>query len=173
MQVGCFAGDPPRRDAEGTVDRINSLARVVRESGIAIYIQHTDAAEGLARGTGAWDLLESLDRSSQDLVVEKSACDAFLETELSGILKARFVTDLIIVGCATDFCVDTTVRTAAALGYTVTVPCDGHTTRDRPHLDAAKIIEHHNYMWTGLLLPRGKNVRLVTTANLLSELKHA
>jgi hypothetical protein len=30
MQVGCFAGEPPRRDADGTVERINALAAGIR-----------------------------------------------------------------------------------------------------------------------------------------------
>jgi hypothetical protein len=34
-----------------------------------------------------------------------------------------------------------------------TVPGDGHTTSDRPHLSAAKIIEHHNAIWADFLSP--------------------
>ena len=35
-------------------------------------------------------------------------------------------------------------------------PCvDGHTTRDRPHLDAPAIIAHHNAIWPDFLAPRG------------------
>ena len=50
-------------------------------------------------------------------------------------------------GSATDFCVDTTVRAAASRDYEVALIADGHTTRDRPHLEAAAIIQHHNWMW--------------------------
>ena len=118
-------------------------------------------------------MLSTLDRAPGDLVMEKSACDAFLETNLADILRSRGVDELIITGCATDFCVDTSVRTAAALKFKVLVPCDAHTTRDRPHLAAAKIIEHHNYMWAGLLLPDQARVRVLPTRQLLDELKDA
>lgn len=170
MQAGCFSGSPPRWDAEGTVLRINRLARRIRGSGPVIFIQHTDSREGLAKGSPDWQLLGELERQSGDTVVEKTACDAFLETELERILKLDAITDLFITGCATDFCVDTTVRAACSHGFAVTVPNDAHTTRDRPHLDAPAIIEHHNYMWANLLLPRQAKVRVMPTEDLLREL---
>ena len=173
MQVGCFAGEPPRWDAGGTIDRINRLAGVIRPNGLVVFIQHTDAAEGLARGTDAWALLPALSRNATDLVSEKTACDAFLETDLESMLRTRGVDELVIAGCATDFCVDTTVRAAAALQFKVAVASDAHTTRDRPHLDAQAIIAHHNYMWAGLLLPRQARVRVLPTSELLAEIEDA
>ena len=38
---------------------------------------------------------------------------------------------LLVTGCATDFCVDTTVRVAASRDYEIVVVADGHTTADR------------------------------------------
>jgi hypothetical protein len=121
----------------------------------------------------AWQLLPTLDIRPEDIVMEKAACDSFLETGLGAMLKERGVSEVIIVGCATDFCVDTTVRSAASHGYAVVVPKDGHTTRDRPHLSAESVITHHNYIWSGLLLPRGRKVRVITTEGLLAEVKSA
>ncbi|HTO04250.1 MAG TPA: isochorismatase family protein, partial [Opitutus sp.] len=138
--------------------------------GLIVFIQHTDANEGYPRGSEAWQLLPALDREAGDALIEKTACDSFLETELDTLLKSRGVTELVITGCATDFCVDTTVRSAAARGYQVIVPSDGHTTRDRPHLSALQVIAHHNYMWADLLLPRQQKVRVLTTDALLSEI---
>ena len=170
MQNGCFAGSPPRHDAAGTLARINQLAGCVRPRGPIIFIQHTDAHEGLARGSEAWHLLDELDRSPDDAIEEKTACDAFLDTRLQSLLERHAVTELIITGCATDFCVDTTLRSACSRGFSVTVANDAHTTRDRPHLDARKIIEHHHYMWENLLLPGDRKVRLLPTSQLLQEL---
>jgi nicotinamidase-related amidase len=170
MQVGCFAGTPPRLDEEGTVRRINQLSAALRPKGIVVFIQHTDANEGLARGSKEWEVLPKLTKEPNDIVVEKTGCDSFLETPLDSILKRAGVTDLIIVGCATDFCVDTTVRSAPAHGYNTTVASDAHTTRDRPHLSAQQVIAHHNYVWADFLLPHGKKIRLVKTEALLSEL---
>ncbi len=172
MQIGCFSGCLPRWDADGTVFRINQLARFVRPQGPVIFVQHTDPREGLAKGSKPWHLLDSLEYTHGDTIVEKTACDAFLETELESVLKSQSTTDLIITGCATDFCVDTTIRSACSHGFNVKVPNDAHTTRDRPHLDAGKIVEHHNYMWTNLLLPGGAKVHVLPTSELLQELRH-
>jgi nicotinamidase-related amidase len=65
---------------------------------------------------------------------------------------------LVVTGCATDYCVDTTVRSALARGYATIVPMDGHTTSDRPHLSARKIIEHHNAIWADFIAPGGPAV---------------
>jgi nicotinamidase-related amidase len=170
MQVGGFAGEPPRLDQEGTVRRINALAQAIRPHGLIVFIQHTDANEGYPRGSEPWQLLPTLDRGAGDELVEKAACDSFLETPLDALLRSRGITELVIVGCATDFCVDTTVRSAAARGYQVIVPSDGHTTRDRPHLSAQQVIDHHNYMWADLLLPRQQKVRVLPTDAFLLEI---
>ncbi|MNE87205.1 Isochorismatase family protein [compost metagenome] len=74
---------------------------------------------------------------------------------------------LLISGCATDFCVDTTLRSAASKGFDVTVLTDAHTTADRPHLNAEQIIEHHHWMWQHLSLSKGRSVTLLTTDQLL------
>jgi nicotinamidase-related amidase len=102
-------------------------------------------------------------------VIRKTACDAFYRTDLERYLKERGIRRLIVTGCATDFCVDTTVRSAASRDFEVLVAADGHTTADRPHLDAATIIRHHNYMWENLILP-GSPVTIQPTKGLMRTL---
>jgi hypothetical protein len=67
-----------------------------------------------------------------DEIVRKRSCDAFLETTLEQVLRESGIDRLIITGCATDYCVDTTVRSALARGWPTVAPSDGHTTVDRP-----------------------------------------
>jgi nicotinamidase-related amidase len=167
MQVACFDGLPPRLEEEAVVGRINALVRAMRGQGLVIWIQHTDPAEGFARDSAGWQMLPSLDVGADDLRVEKEACDSFLETALKQLLDEHKVRELIITGCATDYCVDTTVKAAASLGYEVTVAADAHTTRDRPQAAARTLIAHYNYVWSDLLLPRGRRIKVVPTAALL------
>jgi nicotinamidase-related amidase len=156
MQVGLFEGEPPRHDAQGVIWRINAVARTVRTSGgLVIFIQHEDEGS-LKRGSAGWQILPEMERMEGDLLVHKQACDSFYETDLAEQLDRHGVRQLLITGCATDFCVDTTVRAAASRDYEVIVVKDGHTTKDRPHLDAVSIITHHNYLWENLILPRGE-----------------
>jgi nicotinamidase-related amidase len=63
----------------------------------------------------------------------------------------------------------TTIRSAVSHNLNVVVVSDGHTTADRPHLDAQFIIGHHNWMWSTLITPNAPVV-LVTAADLLAEL---
>jgi nicotinamidase-related amidase len=156
MQVGLFEGDSPRYDAYGVIQRINKIAKVVRATGgVVIFIQHEDNG-GLKRGTEGWEILPILERTDTDLLLHKQACDSFYETNLPDLLEQYSVQEIIITGCATDFCVDTTIRAAASRNYDVVVVEDAHTTRDKPHLDAKSIIRHHNWMWKNLILPRNE-----------------
>ena len=67
-----------------------------------------------------------------------------MRTNLEEILKSKGIDNLVICGYASEFCVDTTVRRAAALGFTVSLVSDAHTTHDKDHVSASKIREHHN-----------------------------
>ena len=157
MQQGSFTGRTPRHDAEGLVDRLNRLAGRVRASGgLVLFVQH-DGPPGDAHHPDepGWRLLPALEAEEDDLFIRKTSCDAFLETDLDAVLRSAGVGRVIVTGCATDFCVDTTVRSALARRFQTVVPTDGHTTADRPYLSAERIIEHHNAVWADLLSPVG------------------
>jgi nicotinamidase-related amidase len=89
-------------------------------------------------------LPNSLNQDQSDFYVRKTTPDSFLKTDLLQILKNRAVTELIVCGYATEFCVDTTIRSAAAKGFQITLVSDTHTTHDKPHAPAVFIIQHHN-----------------------------
>jgi nicotinamidase-related amidase len=100
----------------------------------------------------------------------KRACDAFYETDLAEVLRKRGATRLLVTGCATDFCVDTTVRAAASRDYEVVVVEDGHTTADRPHVDAVAAIRHHNWVWQNLIHPR-RPVEVMPAASVIARIE--
>ena len=102
-----------------------------------IYIQHEEKTGGTyERNTPRWEILPERDQRPEDLVISQTACDDFYRTKLDAALRDKGIAHLLITGCCTDFCVDTTVRAAASLDYAVTVVSDAHTTADRPHLKA-------------------------------------
>ena len=169
MQVGLFEGEPPCHDADGVVSRINALAQAVRaKSGTVIFIQHENE-KAYAAGARLWQLLPGLDHQPGDVYVGKTASDCFYRSDLEKLLRERSVDRLLVTGCATEFCVDTTIRVAASKDYEVTVVADGHTTKDRPVLKATEIIAHHNWVWSILLIP-GRPVKVAPTAELLLNL---
>jgi nicotinamidase-related amidase len=157
MQQGLFSEDTPRHDAAGLVRRLNRLAARLRDRGAPIvFIRHCGPdGDNLHPSQPGHAFHSDLEVTSDDIIIAKRSCDAFLGTELQNILTDQGIRRLIITGCATDFCVDTTVRGALARGYETVVPVDGHTTADRPHLSATKIIEHHNAIWADFISPVG------------------
>jgi nicotinamidase-related amidase len=158
MQVGSFTPRAVRYDTEGLVERLNRLASQTRErAGLVLFVQHDGPPGDPHHPSGeGWRLLPELDVHDTDVIVRKKSCDSFLDTDLERVLRGADIRDLIITGCATDYCVDTTVRSALAKGYKTTAPSDGHTTStSRPHLSAEQIIAHHNAVWADFLSPAG------------------
>ncbi len=160
LQQGAFGDATPKYDSAGLVDRLNKLAGAVRtRGGAVVFIQHDgQPGEPFHPELPGWNLLDELDAQPTDTVIRKTSCDAFLGTPLDEFLRSRAIDRLIITGWATDYCVDTTVRSALARGYPTVVPSDGHTVSNRPHLAAEQIIAHHNAIWADFIAPRGPAV---------------
>lgn len=145
VQRGLFDAAPRPGDADAVLARINALARTARAAGApVIFIQHETVYQELRHGSTAWELERTLDVLSQDHLVRKTTPDAFMRTPLAELLDRAGVKEVVICGYATEFCVDTTTRRAAALGYPVTLVADAHTTHDKPHASADQIRTHHN-----------------------------
>ena len=53
------------------------------------------------------------------------------------------------MGCKTEHCIDTAVRTATVNGFDVTLVGDGHSTINSKLLTAEQIISHHNEVLHG------------------------
>ena len=75
-----------------------------------------------------------------DVVVAKTTPDSFCNTRLKENLDSLGTESLIVVGNQTEFCVDTTCRSARSHGYRVTLLKDGHSTWDNEHLKARQLI---------------------------------
>ncbi len=143
-----------------------SRENLSRKNSRVIFIQHDGTAEeGLIPNTPGWDILKPLTKDKNDIVIRKTTNDAFYETELHKTLGLLDAENIIIAGWATDFCVDTTIRSAVNHKYNVIVAADCHTVSDRPHLSAEKVIEHHNWIWKNLISPV-KNVIVMTVEDL-------
>lgn len=161
MQNGVLA--TPRFDRAGRCARINQLIAAADQ---VIFIQHT--AADLAVGADGWQIVPELEQPAGAIYLNKTACDSFWQTDLAAQLAAHAIDSFIICGCATDYCVDTTIKVAASLGYHVTVAGDAHTTADRTYVSAEQLINQHNEVWADLIMP-GNPVRVRSTEELLQE----
>ena len=148
VQWGLFVGPPDAYRGPETIAKINALIAHARDRDLpVIFVQHDGAHESaIEPESEGWRLHPALHRQAQDIVVRKTASDAFDRTALAAQLDARGVRRLLIAGYATEFCVDTSVRRAASLGYDAILVADAHTTKDRPTLTAEQIIAHHAWV---------------------------
>lgn len=143
VQKGLFV--PPPAEADAVIGRINQLSERARQAGVpVIFIQHQTAHDELRHGSDAWQIHPDLQVEASDQRIEKTTPDSFLRTHLGKLLIANGVTQLVICGYSTEFCVDTTTRRAAGLGYPVVLAADAHTSHDKPHASGLQIRAHHN-----------------------------
>ena len=160
----------PRHDAQAVIQRINQVAQYFRQTNQPIiFVRHDD--DVVKKGSQEWQVTPAITAMSTDLFVDKTACDSFSGTDLAQRLQEIGTTEVVICGLATEFCVDTTLRACLSRGYKVTALADTHTTSNRPHLDAASIIVHHNWIWTHMAAPEGVSVKVATAADFLAAQK--
>lgn len=151
---------PPAYQAGPVLERIQGLIARARHSGApVIFVQHQEAGSAWEAGSKTWEFPDAIAPQPQDYVSAKQSCDAFRNSDLERHLAERGIGRLVICGYATEFCIDTNVRRAASLGLATVVASDAHTTRDRPHLGAGAIVEHHNWVWSEFANP-GNEIRL-------------
>ena len=151
VQVALCSGQYAAFDAEGVVERINRVTRKARSvAAPVIFVQHQSEGGVLQLGSAGWELAPGLDQAAGDLYVRKAATDSFHNTELDRVLRSLGVTELVVCGLQSEFCVDTTVRRALALGYSVTLVEDGHSTMDNAILKAEQISKHHTLTLTSI-----------------------
>ena len=157
MQKLSFTPKTPRYKSEQVINVINKVAMAMRKNGDqVIYIQHDGSPMNFCYpNTTEWEILDELTVEKGDLKIGKSANDAFYNSTLLKTLHKINPEELIITGCATDFCVDATVKTALVQDFNTTVIADGHTTADRPFVTAKQVIDHYNWLWNDFSPTKG------------------
>jgi len=75
----------------------------------------------LVRDTWNTEILPELQPEPGDTIVSKTRYSAFFETELHDVLRAFGATHLLVTGCTTSICVESTVRDAMFRDYTCVV----------------------------------------------------
>jgi nicotinamidase-related amidase len=142
VQVGLIMGPDPVYQAGIVLERIAGLVASARAAGTpVIYVQDKDVG---GVDTPEWQIHPAVAPAPGELVVRKAWSDSFYETTLGADLQARGISQLVIVGMKTDYCVTMTSFRAVALGYDVTLVSDAHTTTDGRLLNAAQTIAYHN-----------------------------
>ena len=146
VQCGVVAGEMPATRLDSVLENLNLAIAKARQRGFPIvFVQHEDA--GLEKNSADWQLHPALQVEAADHRIGKCYGDSFCDTPLAELLEKLGVSKLWLGGCATDFCVDSTLRNAVSRGFQVTVIGDGHTTHSSFALSGEQVIDHFNAVW--------------------------
>jgi ureidoacrylate peracid hydrolase len=80
------------------------------------------------KGSPEARMVDELAPTDDEIVFPKTSSSVFISTNIDYVLRNLGTRYLIVIGCLTDQCVDSTVRDACDLGYLVTVATDACAT---------------------------------------------
>ncbi|MBW1801826.1 MAG: isochorismatase family protein [Deltaproteobacteria bacterium] len=93
----------------------------------------------LIRGTWGAEIVDDLKPADGDIIVEKPRFSAFYGTPFDLILKRHEIRHLFFVGCATNICVEASIRDAADRGYFPVLVSDATANNGPPFMQEATI----------------------------------
>jgi nicotinamidase-related amidase len=171
-EVLCFDGsDKMEKRHQIFLDKIVELQSWSREENIInIHVQH-DGGQGhrLKEGTSGWEINKKITVLDEDARFYKKHCSSFSETGLEEFLKEHGIKNLVIAGCMTNFCIDTTCRAAIEHGYNVFLAEDGHMTSSLNGFSYDQIIEYHNEILTGLTAEKA-SLSVLPVSNIINNI---
>jgi nicotinamidase-related amidase len=132
-----FWGRRDNPDAEANIARL-----LAAWTGPLVLVRHDSTTPGspLRPGQDGNRFKPELDGANPDLVFAKNVNSAFHgEVDLDAWLRARGITDIVLVGIQTNMCVETTARVGGNLGYRVRVALDATFTFDLEDLTAEQL----------------------------------
>lgn len=127
---------------EQLIRNINKVIEKARESDVpVVFVRDLDVAEGKGKG---FHIHSGINVPKESKIFDKAATNSFHETGLLDHLQSQEIEHVVVMGCSTQHCIDSAVRTATISGFDVTLVGDGHSTTDNDVLSAEQIIKHHN-----------------------------
>jgi ureidoacrylate peracid hydrolase len=114
--------------------------------GTAVRAPDGSASRILIKDSWNTEILKALAPEPDDVVISKHRYSGFYQTELDDTLKARGIKHLVVTGCTTSVCVESTVRDAAFRDYSCIVLGDC-TAEPLGHHDASLALIEKLFGW--------------------------
>ena len=166
-QLSLLSATPEPFELNGMLDNINILIDAFRSAQkLFVFVQHETLNGDLKHRSAGWELDPRIHALPTDHRIRKNTPDSFLGTDLNGLLMSQGIKTLYVCGYATEFCIDTSIRRGAAIGYDMVLVADAHTTHDKDHAKAKEIRIHHQKTLERLTSFEG-SIQVKTTAELL------
>jgi nicotinamidase-related amidase len=115
---------------------------------LRLHLASNDGGEPLsyaADGSVGQEILPELAPRYGELVVKKYRSSAFWATNLNMLLRANGIESLIVTGCTTEGCVESTARDALFNDYYVVIVEDCVASDDRAQHDASMLLMRHRF----------------------------
>ncbi|MFC4560175.1 cysteine hydrolase family protein [Virgibacillus kekensis] len=127
---------------ERLISNINLVIdKAIKSDVPIIFVRDLEVAEGTGKG---FQVHDKINVPADASFFDKTATNSFHGTGLLRHLHLLETEHVVIMGCTTQHCIDSAVRTATIKGFDVTLVGDGHSTPDWGTLTAEQIIRHHN-----------------------------
>lgn len=134
-------------EKEKIITNINAvIEKAIKEDIPVVFIRDLDVSNGEGPG---FQIHRDIKVPSTAIIFDKAATNSFYGTPLHEHLSENNVDHIVIMGCKTEHCIDSAVRTATINHFDVTLVGDGHSTSDSKNLSANQIILHHNEILHG------------------------
>lgn len=97
-----------------------------------IFVMHQTPEKGslLHQDSSAFPLIEKMENKKHELIVLKTTSSAFASTTLEQDLHVLGINEVVVIGAVTGFCVNSTVRHGADLGFKMTIVEDATISFD-------------------------------------------
>ena len=110
------------------IRNINKVIEKASEADVpVVFVRDLDVAEGKGEG---FQVHNEINVPTDAKIFDKSATNSFHGTGLLNHLRTQQIEHVVIMGCKTQHCIDSAVRTATISGLDVTLVGDGHSTND-------------------------------------------
>lgn len=124
------------------IQKVLCVAREKKQE--VIFVRHNGCwGDELEAQTSGWEIYKDVVPIEGELIIDKCYNSAFMNTSLHSYLQEKNISELIIMGLQTEYCIDTTVKVAFELGYTVTVPKDTTSTYNNEFMTAHELIRFY------------------------------
>ncbi|AGF55578.1 nicotinamidase-related amidase [Clostridium saccharoperbutylacetonicum] len=134
-------------DINEVIHNIKSLIKICRENNTeVIFVQHNgEIGSILEPNSDGWNIYDEISPNKNEKVLSKNYNSAFRQTDLKEYLDSKDITNLIITGMQTEYCIDTTCKVAFEYGFNIITPEKTNTTFNNGNILAKDLYDYYNF----------------------------
>ena len=106
---------------------------------------HTEPLRYTIDGSRGQEFAPALQPGEGEVVVKKYRSSGFWGTNLDLVLRSNGITSVVVAGCTTEGCVESTARDAMFNDYYVVIATDAVASDDRQQHDASLFLMAHRF----------------------------